>query len=284
MITFSENLKKTEEMQKYEKETGKFAIWQDKITIGFKKWQRGEKIYDKDKERIMVLVTEEMKERWVNFIKKNEYPTISKFIREAINFFIDFKENLGSHKSLTEISKDFKDSLTIIKGYSQLLHEKHENSENSIPMKEILFMIKIIYEESLKLEAKIAKNLDGFSIKETYDILIIEDDLSTINLLVHFFKMKGYKCKYVLSGTKALEELQSFVPKFIFIDIILPDINGYSICKNIKSNEKLKNVPAYFITAIPYSEFADKLEETEADGYFIKPFDFKEFEILFKNS
>ncbi len=78
-------MKKTEEMEKYEEATGRFAIWHGRITEGFRRWQKGEKIYNRNKERIMLLVSEETKRRWQEF-KKNEYPTISKLIREAVNF------------------------------------------------------------------------------------------------------------------------------------------------------------------------------------------------------
>jgi len=64
----SENLKKTKEMEQYENETGKFAIWRGRITEGFRKWQKGEKIYEKNKERIMILVSEEIKSNWQNFM------------------------------------------------------------------------------------------------------------------------------------------------------------------------------------------------------------------------
>ncbi|KKL75396.1 hypothetical protein LCGC14_2055320, partial [marine sediment metagenome] len=85
-------------------ETGKFAIWRGIITEGFKKWQKGEKIYEKNKERIMLLVSGENKKRWQNFIKTNDISTISKLIRQAVNFFIEFKEKSRLFKTTTQIS------------------------------------------------------------------------------------------------------------------------------------------------------------------------------------
>jgi len=66
----SEKAKKL--MIKYEDETGKYAIWQEKITEGFKKWLKGEKIYDRDKERISLYVSENTKERWQEFYGNNQ--------------------------------------------------------------------------------------------------------------------------------------------------------------------------------------------------------------------
>ena len=95
------NIEKTKEMEKYEEETGKYAIWRGQITDGFKRWQKGEKIYDKDKERISFYVKENIKEIWKDFAEKNNYPTISKFIREAVNNFIEKKDLLYSKDSGT---------------------------------------------------------------------------------------------------------------------------------------------------------------------------------------
>ena len=70
MKNISEKITKTKEMKQYEEETGKKAIWRDMITEGFKKWKKGEKIYDKDKERITFYLSPEIKEKWQIFAKK----------------------------------------------------------------------------------------------------------------------------------------------------------------------------------------------------------------------
>ncbi len=279
-MEISENLKKTREMENYEKETGKQAIWRGRITDSFKKWQKGEKIYEKDKERVMILVPEEVKRKWQDFIKNSEFSTISKLVRDAVNFYIDLKENQTSIKTASQLSHDLKEHLTTIKGYSQILFE---NYKDKLDM-DVLLKIKSIYDQSLMLEKKIVSNLDKSKITGTaYDILIIEDDFFTVKLLVDFFEIKGYSCKYVLTGTEAIEELQVSIPKLILIDILLPDIDGYQICKKIKSDERLKNVQAFYATAVPHSEVITKMKETGADGYFLKPFNFSEFEALFKH-
>ena len=263
-------------MEKYEEETRRFAIWRGRITEGFRKWQKGEKIYEKDKERIMLLVSEETKSRWQQF-KKDKYPTISKLIREAVNFFIDFKEDQASPKTISQISRDLKDSLTVIKGYSQMLFENYKDKLNW----DVLSKIKKIYDQSQILENKILNDLEESKVNDSnYDILIIEDDYSAINLLTDFFNIKGHSSKYVMTGKEALEDIKIHAPKLILLDILLPDISGYQVCHKIKSIEKLKNIPIFYITAIPRSEVVDKLEETGANGYFLKPFDFTSFEIL----
>ena len=265
-------------MEAYEKETGKFAIWRGRITEGFKKWQKGEKVYEKDKERIMLLVSEEIKKKWQDFIKNYNYPTISKLIRDSVNFFIDVREKSRSIKTLSQISHDLKESLTIIKGYSQILLENYKDQLDW----DLALKLKTIYDQSLILENKIINNLEKSDIENyEYDILIVEDDFLTINLLLDFFNGKGYACKHFTAGSEAMEELYRYIPKLILLDILLPDIDGYEICKKIKSTDILKKVPIFYITAVPYSEVNEKMKETGANGFFLKPFDFAKFEILF---
>jgi two-component system phosphate regulon response regulator PhoB len=99
--------------------------------------------------------------------------------------------------------------------------------------------------------------------------------------LTSYFESKGYVCQGVVSGTKGLDELNNNIPKIILLDIILPDYSGYEICKIIKSNNKLKDIKIFLLTAIPGYEVKKHIEETNADGYILKPFDFSDFEILF---
>ena len=274
-----DNLKETKEMTEYEKETGKKAIWRGQVTEGFKKWQKGEKIYEKNKERVMILVSEESKKKWQDFIKNYNITTVSKLIRQAVNFYIEYKTNSRSLKSVADISHELKEALTIIKGYSQILFEEYKDKLDW----DITLKLKTIYDHSLILENKIITNLEKPSTEDfTYDILIIEDDLLTINLLIDFFNRKGYSCKYITTGSEALEELQNYTPKLILLDILLPDISGYEICKEIKSKKQRKNIPVFYITAVSGYEVREKMEETGADGYFLKPFDFKKFNIIFE--
>ena len=78
----------------YEEETDKYTVWRGAITEGFKKWLKGEKIYDRDKERISLYVTADVKTKWTEFKKNHEYSTISALIRESVDYFIERKSDL----------------------------------------------------------------------------------------------------------------------------------------------------------------------------------------------
>ncbi len=182
-----------------------------------------------------------------------------------------------SKKTKSNLSHDLKEPLTSIKGLTYILIENYRDNLNA----NILFILKDILDQSETLESIINDTLVNYKPKDLkYDILIVDDDEATNKVLVKYFNLRGYSSKSVKSGSKAMIELKHHIPKIILLDIILPKTNGYEICKMIKSNDNLRDVLIYYITAIPGNELEENMDETKADGYFLKPFNFPEFDIL----
>ncbi|MFX1344366.1 MAG: response regulator [Promethearchaeota archaeon] len=186
---------------------------------------------------------------------------------------------------LPNLSHDLKEPLTSIKGYLQLIIETYGDSIES----NILSTLKNVLNQCLILENKIVDYLDKFEMEEEstnqdveYDILLVEDDQETVNLLVSYFESMDITCKGVLSGFKALKELKVYVPKVVLLDIILPDLNGYEILKSIRKEEKLKKIPVYFLTAIPSVEVEKKSLDLGVTGSILKPFNLTDFDIIHK--
>jgi len=276
-------------MKQYQEENDKYAIWRGAITEGFKKWLKGEKIYTRDKERISLYVDDKIKGNWQKFINKNKesFPTLSELIRQSVKSFMEDSSRVSNDLSklnpstLSNISHALKEPLTSIKGYSQLLLESEEYKGKL--SKHVEETIKNIFEQSNLLENIIKNFLDNIQPESTpYDILLIEDDMATIRLITSYFESKHFSCKGVISGTKGLEELRRVVPKVILLDIILPDLSGYDICQTIKTDNDYKKIPVYFLTAISALEIKKRLNETLADGYILKPFNFSDFEVIFE--
>ncbi|MFX0163695.1 MAG: response regulator [Candidatus Hodarchaeota archaeon] len=201
-------------------------------------------------------------------------------IREALKFFIQCKG-----LDLSNLSHDLKEPLTSIKGYLQLIIETYGDSIES----NVLSTLKSVLNQCLILENKIVEYLDKFEIEEEgidqkieYDILLVEDDQETVNLLVSYFESMGVSCKGVLSGFKGLKELKRYIPKLILLDIILPDINGYEILKRIRADEKLKKIPVFFLTAIPSVEVEKKSLDLGVTGSILKPFNLTDFDVIYK--
>ena len=292
MDNIPEDLKKTKEMEKFERETGKRAIWRGSITESYKKWQKGEIDFEIDKERISLYISKDVKDEWINFANNNKYSTLSKLIRESLKFFIEYRSKIIIKDKnvdidlLSSLSHDLKEPLTSIKGYLQLIIEAYGNTLED----KVISIIKNVLGQCSILENKIVDYLDKFEtvkdeeIKELleYDLLLIEDDVETVNLLTSYFDSLEISCQGVLSGFKGLKELKRNIPKLILLDIILPDINGYEVFKRIRADNRLKDIPVYFLTAIPSVEVEKKIQELGATGAILKPFNLSDFDTIHK--
>jgi CheY-like chemotaxis protein len=274
----SENIKKNEEMEKYEEKTGRKAIWRGEITKGFEKWKEGEKDYYSGKKRISVYITGETERKWLEFIEEQDISSLSKLIRQGINYYIEKMSDL-IERNVPKFTHELKERLTTIKGNLQLIIENYSTDLND----DILMIINNLLDEIKLFENEFIFKLDEKVSKPAqYDVLLIEDSISTVNLIENYFNTKGYEIKSFYTGLKGLEELSFNVPKLILLDIILPDISGFEICKQIKSNKKLEKIPIIYITAVPGPRVEEKLKETNADGYILKPFDLTDLDILFE--
>ncbi len=114
-----------------------------------------------------------------------------------------------------------------------------------------------------------------------FDILIIDDSKFVIDSLTKFIELKGFTCRAVDTIPKAMEILNLHKPQLIFLDVNLPDSNGYEFCSRLKSNEKFNKILIYFFTGVSESEVAIKALETKADGYLTKPFNMLDFNEIF---
>ncbi len=181
-------------------------------------------------------------------------------------------------KEFEKFSHDLKEPLTAIKGFTQILLQSYSKELNE----SITSKIKKIYSNTELLENQINSFLNVANPEPAlnrYDILIIEDDTSTIEVLAEYFDLRGHTCKGVNSGKKAFQELAANKPKLILLDVLLPDMDGYEICMKIRVN--MKDVPIFYITAVPEVEVSSKIESTQANGYILKPFNLEKFEPLF---
>ena len=104
-------------------------------------------------------------------------------------------------------------------------------------------------------------------------ILIVDDDENIAELISLYLTKECYETKIVYDGESALKELDSFNPNLILLDLMLPGIDGYQVCREVR---KEHNVPIIILSA--KGETFDKVLGLElgADDYLIKPFETKE--------
>jgi len=249
------------------------AIWRGQVTNQFKKWLKGMKIYEREKERISFYLSEELKNKWRQFIKSNdEFTSFSKLIREAVEFYIDsYREisHLDHNRKFLENNVALKQSLTVIKGTLDLLLREYSEDLNIRAVN----MIQDAFEKSTLIESNI-RNLGEKKQLEEVDLYVIEDEPATMRLIKIITEERGNTFKGAENGRRAIETLKTIHPKLILLDIILPDITGYDICKYIKSDKDLQNLTVYYLACQPEYIVKSKVRETGADGYILKPFSY----------
>jgi DNA-binding response OmpR family regulator len=110
-------------------------------------------------------------------------------------------------------------------------------------------------------------------------LLIVEDDFDISNMLKIYFTGQNYEVDIAPRGMVALEKTRQNMPHLIVLDIMLPDIDGFEVCKNLRTNTRTSHVPIIFLTQ--KDERSDKLQGLElgADDYITKPFDIEELKL-----
>lgn len=110
-------------------------------------------------------------------------------------------------------------------------------------------------------------------------LLIVEDDVDIANMLRIFFTGQNYEVDIAYRGGVALEKTRQNLPNLIVLDIMLPDIDGFEVCRNLRTHTRTSHVPIIFLTQ--KDERSDKLQGLElgADDYITKPFDIEELKL-----
>lgn len=115
-------------------------------------------------------------------------------------------------------------------------------------------------------------------------ILVVEDDFDISNLLRIYFDSQGYEVTVAAKGNDALDLCRRNLPNVIVLDIQLPDIDGYEVCRRMRGNLRTSHIPILFLTQ--RDERSDKIAGLElgADDYITKPFDIEELKLRVQNA
>jgi PAS domain S-box-containing protein len=103
------------------------------------------------------------------------------------------------------------------------------------------------------------------------DILVVDDIPANLHLLSQVLTEQGYKARAVTSGARALEAVRANPPDLILLDIIMPEMSGYEVCRLLKADAQSQDIPIIFISALDATE--DKVQAFAAGGvdYVTKP-------------
>lgn len=115
-------------------------------------------------------------------------------------------------------------------------------------------------------------------------ILIVEDDLDLSEMLNTYFRVQGYNVQTAAWGEDAVRLSQETPPDLFVLDIRLPDIDGYEVCRRLRSHRRTQDVPVIFLTE--KRDRVDKLSGLELGvvDYITKPFDIQELRLRVRNA
>lgn len=106
----------------------------------------------------------------------------------------------------------------------------------------------------------------------TKRILVVEDEQLIATLINRILSKQGYTIRVTNNGAEALRLVEEFTPQLVVLDISLPGMDGYQICRYLRSNPETATLPVIMVTAMSRPSDQRQGFETGADDYLTKPF------------
>ncbi len=110
-------------------------------------------------------------------------------------------------------------------------------------------------------------------------LLVVEDDLDIATMLKSYFSALDFEVDVAARGSEALDKTKHVLPHLIVLDIVRPDVDGYEVCRSLRTSMRTSHIPVIFLTQ--KDERSDRLQGLElgADDYITKPFDIEELKL-----
>jgi two-component system alkaline phosphatase synthesis response regulator PhoP len=109
-----------------------------------------------------------------------------------------------------------------------------------------------------------------------YEILVVDDDATQLTMIEQLLDQEGYKVLKARTAKEALEVVERVAPSLCVIDVVLPQMDGVTLCRRLRENPQLANVPIIFLTAHHGSHSVAEALEAGGDDYVRKPFAMRE--------
>ncbi len=120
--------------------------------------------------------------------------------------------------------------------------------------------------------------------KQVEKIFVVEDDMDLSDMLRAYFQVQGYETQHSTRGEPAVDAIRKMSPDVVLLDIRLPDIDGFEVCRRLRQTRRTRHLPVIFLTE--KREREDKLAGLElgAVDYITKPFDIQELRLRVRNA
>ena len=104
-------------------------------------------------------------------------------------------------------------------------------------------------------------------------ILLVDDEFELVKMIKFRLEAGGYSVITAYNGQEALNKARQEKPDLIILDLMLPKIDGYKVCRMLKFDEKYRHIPIILFTARAQETDRDMGKEVGADAYIVKPFE-----------
>lgn len=126
----------------------------------------------------------------------------------------------------------------------------------------------ILRSKSLKI---FSERYLGSEMERNGKILVVDDEEKNLLIMESLLAPKGHELSFATDGAEAIKKLNENPPDLILLDVMLPDMDGFKVCKILKSNEATRLIPVILVTSL--YEISDKIKglESDADDFLSKP-------------
>ena len=106
----------------------------------------------------------------------------------------------------------------------------------------------------------------------TKKILVCDDEPYILMALTDAVEMEGYECVTAINGREALQKARETLPDLIMLDIMMPFMDGFEVCRELKADATTRDIPVIMLTAKSQQVDIQKGKDAGADDYITKPF------------
>ena len=104
-------------------------------------------------------------------------------------------------------------------------------------------------------------------------ILVVEDDIDAARSLTWILRDMGHDVEYAINGYVAIDVAEKMRPEFVFLDLALPGMNGFEVCRRLKRTPGFDGTRIIAVSAYSQQEYRTRAREVGCDGYIVKPLD-----------
>ena len=102
---------------------------------------------------------------------------------------------------------------------------------------------------------------------------MVEDDIDSARSLTWILRDMGHEVEYAINGYVAVDIAAQFNPDLVFLDLALPGMNGFEVCRRLKRQPGLEGTRVIAVTAYAQEEYRQRSKEAGCEGYIVKPLD-----------